>query len=120
MRNTPTFAVEYYDFFVEGKKLELQTYDIFPSAGTTRISPEHIELGANESITLDVEITLYLDYTRVEGDTIESIWGSLARGDFTLRMNAILVSRSYSGPEYTEYFFVMGWKPFSTSSVYQG
>jgi len=120
LRNAPAFAVEYCDFFVEGKKLEFQTYDIFPSAGIRSIKPVHVELGANQSITLDVEITLHPDLTRVEGDTIESIWGSLARGDFTLRMDAILVSRSYYGPEQIpEYSFVLASKPFSVSSAYQ-
>lgn len=122
MRNTPTFRIDDYDFFVEGRKLRLGTYGVFPGGGGTRrwLSPEHISLGPNETVTIDAEITLYVNDTKVERDTIGSVWPSLSRGDFTLRMDAVLVSRSYYGPEYTEYFFVMGWEPFSTSSVYHG
>lgn len=125
MRDTPAFWVEYYDFYVEGKKLEFYTYDVFPGgiggwyAGIkTRWIGSDITLEPNQTMTLEVEVTLSLDYTKVEGDTIEDVWTSLSNKNFTFRMDGILVSRRYYGPEYTDYYIVWGSTRFSIAYRY--
>ncbi len=130
MRDTPTFRVEYFDFHVNGKKLQLGTYDLFSGSRiswwtgfeTRWIGPNSITLGPNQTKTLESDVTLIFDYTKVEGGTIEDIWTPLSNKNFTFRMDGILVSRAYYGPEYDHYNFVWNilWAstPFSIAQRY--
>jgi len=111
MRDTPAFRVEYYDFYIEGKKLQLDTYSVFPGGRilwwtgfeTRWIGPHSITLGPNQTTTLEVDVTLILGYTKVEGGTVEDIWASLSNKNFSFSVDGILVSRAYYGPEYDNY-----------------
>lgn len=120
-RDTPAFWVEYYDFYVEGKKLELGTYHVpggWRAGGKTRWIGSDITLEPNQTMTLEVEVTLSLDSTKVEGNTVEDVWTSLSSKNFTFRMDGILVSRRYYGPKNTDYYIVWASRPFSIAYRY--
>lgn len=120
MRETPPFRVEYYDFYVNGRKLQVDTYEVFTSGRSPlfRWIGPFVTLGPNQTTTLEVILILLFDYTKLEGGTIQDIWTPLSDKNFTLRMDGILVSRTYYDPEYTDFSIVWVSTPFSLKYTY--
>jgi len=99
-QDTQTLRIENYDFYINGKKLKLSTYNSFPTGGYAgiRYITWALSIKANQTLTYSgIHILLEKNYTKIAGNDKESVWTALIQGNFNVTLTGVLVARTDFG-----------------------
>ena len=121
-QDTPSFRIENYDFYINGKKLKIWTYGGIPAESMTgiRYFPDQpIAVKAHETFNYTkLELFCMQKTLKVEEGDVQEVWTALTQGNFSVTLTGTLVARSSSDYKQPLSSIIVAARPFEITCTY--
>lgn len=122
-QDTPSFRIENYDFYINGKKLKIRTYGGIPEDITTGIRyfpTQPLAVKAHETFNY-TGLTLFAmqRVLKVEEGNIDEVWTALTQGNFNVTLTGMLVARASDDYKQSLSAIITVARPFEITCTYQ-
>ncbi len=120
--DTPSFRIENWDFYINGKKLKIMTYGGIPveiPTGLRYFPDQSIAVKAHETFNYtQLELFCMQKTLKVEEGDVQEVWTALTQGNFSVTLTGMLVARASGDYKQSLSAIITAARPFEITCNY--